>query len=172
MIGTTLGHYRIVRELGSGGMGEVYAAEDQKLHRQVALKVLSSPLGVDDERRHRFEREAQAVAALNHPNIVTIYSVELSGSTHFLTMEIVEGKPLSMLIPVGGLALDRLLKLAIPLTDAVSAAHHRGITHRDLKPENVMVGDDGRLKVLDFGLAKLKEEQPSPSAATFLRRSR
>ena len=168
MIGTTLGHYRIVRELGSGGMGEVYAAEDQKLHRQVALKVLSSPLGVDDERRHRFEREAQAVAALNHPNIVTIYSVELSGSTHFLTMEIVEGKPLSMLIPVGGLALDRLLKLAIPLTDAVSAAHHRGITHRDLKPQNVMVGDDGRLKVLDFGLAKLKEEQPSPSAATFL----
>ena len=168
MIGTTLGHYRIVRELGSGGMGEVYAAEDQKLHRLVALKVLSAPLGVDDERRHRFEREAQAVAALNHPNIVTIYSVELSGSTHFLTMEIVEGKPLSMLIPHGGLPLDRLLKLAIPLTDAVSAAHHRGITHRDLKPQNVMVGDDGRLKVLDFGLAKLKEEQASSSAATVL----
>ena len=168
MIGTTLGHYRIVRELGSGGMGEVYAAEDQKLHRQVALKVLSSPFGADDERRQRFEREAHAVAALNHPNIVTIYSVEQSGSIHFLTMEIVEGKPLSMLIPHGGLPLERLLKLAIPLSDAVSAAHHRGITHRDLKPANVMVGDDGRLKVLDFGLAKLKEEQPSASAVTVL----
>jgi eukaryotic-like serine/threonine-protein kinase len=168
MIGKTLGHYRIVRELGSGGMGEVYAAEDQKLHRLVALKILSAPFGLDHERRERFEREAQAVAALNHPNIVTIYSVELSDSMHFLTMEMVEGRPLSALIPAGGLPLDRLLKLGIPLADAVSAAHHRGITHRDLKPANVMVGDDGRLKVLDFGLAKLKEEQYSPSGATTL----
>ena len=167
MIDTILGHYRIVRQLGSGGMGEVYAAEDQKLHRVVALKILSAPFGPDDERRQRFEREAQAVAALNHPNIVTIYSVEQYGSTHFLTTEIVEGKPLSVSIPSGGLPLDRLLKLAIPLADAVSAAHHRGITHRDLKPANVMVGDDGRLKVLDFGLAKLKEEH-SPAAATMI----
>jgi Tol biopolymer transport system component/predicted Ser/Thr protein kinase len=168
MIGETLGHYRIVRQLGSGGMGEVYAAEDQKLHRLVALKVLSAPFRSDDERRERFQREAQAVAALNHPNIVTIYSVELSGSTHFLTMEMVEGRPLSELIPAGGLPLDRLLKLAIALADAVSAAHQRGITHRDLKPANVIVGDDGRLKVLDFGLAKLKEAQDSFSAATTL----
>ena len=158
MIGTTLGHYRIDRELGTGGMGEVYLAQDLKLHRQVALKVLSAQFAVDAERRQRFAREAQAVAALNHPNIVTIYSVEEAGDVHFLTMELVVGKPLSELIPRDGLPLARLLKLAIPLSDAVSAAHQRGITHRDLKPANVMVSDDGRVKVLDFGLAKLKEE--------------
>jgi Tol biopolymer transport system component/predicted Ser/Thr protein kinase len=167
MIGTTLGHYRVDRELGSGGMGEVYAAEDLKLHRQVALKVLSAPLAGDAERRQRFEREAQAVAALNHPNIVTIHSVEQSGDVHFLTMELVAGKPLSELIPPRGLPLERVLKVAIPLADAVSAAHQRGITHRDLKPANIMIADDGRVKVLDFGLAKLKES-PAANAATML----
>jgi eukaryotic-like serine/threonine-protein kinase len=164
MIGTILGHYRIERELGAGGMGEVYAAEDLTLHRQVALKVLSAAFTHDAERRQRFAREAQAVAALNHPNIVTIHSVEQAGDVHFLTMEMVAGKPLSELIPPGGLPLARLLKLAIPLTDAVSAAHQRGITHRDLKPANIMIGDDGRLKVLDFGLAKLKEDQLAAGA--------
>ena len=164
MIGTTLGHYRILDKLGEGGMGEVYAAEDLTLHRQVALKVLSAQFSADAERRQRFAREAQAVAALNHPNIVTIHSVEQAGDVHFLTMEMVAGKPLSELIPPGGLPLARLLKLAIPLTDAVSAAHQRGITHRDLKPANIMIGDDGRLKVLDFGLAKLKEDQLAAGA--------
>jgi eukaryotic-like serine/threonine-protein kinase len=168
MLGRILGHYRIDRELGSGGMGEVYAAEDLKLHRQVALKVLSAPISVDDERRQRFAREAQAVAALNHPNIVTIYSVEQSDGLHFLTMEIVVGQPLSRLIPHDGVPLERLLKLAIPLADAVSAAHQKGITHRDLKPANIMVGDDGRLKVLDFGLAKLKEGDPARAGVTSL----
>jgi serine/threonine protein kinase len=163
MIGTTLGHYRIDREIGSGGMGVVYAAEDLRLHRQVAVKVVSGPLASDAEFRQRFEREAQTVASLNHPNIVTLHSVEQAGDVHFLTMELVEGEPLSRLIPPRGLPLDRLLAFAVPLADAVSAAHQRGITHRDLKPANVMVTRDGRVKVLDFGLAKLKEGQAQAS---------
>ncbi len=146
-----------MRLLGRGGMGEVYLAEDTTLGRQVALKILPSELAASD-RRERFEREARAVAALNHPNIVTLHSIDQSGDTPFLTMEFVDGKPLGELIPPTGLALDRLLKIAIPLTDAVGAAHQRGILHRDLKPANVMVTADGRVKVLDFGLAKLHEE--------------
>jgi Tol biopolymer transport system component/tRNA A-37 threonylcarbamoyl transferase component Bud32 len=155
MIGTTLGHYRILDTLGKGGMGEVYLAEDSSLDRRVALKVLAPSLAADADRRERFVREAKAVAALNHPNIVTVHSVEHAGDVHFLTMELVEGRTLGELIPATGLPLDRLLGLAIPLADAVAAAHDRGITHRDLKPANVMVTTDGRLKVLDFGLAKL-----------------
>jgi Tol biopolymer transport system component len=147
-------------------MGEVYAAEDLRLHRLVALKVLPSPLAVDPERRQRFEREAQAVAALNHPNIVTIHSVEQDGDVPFLTMELVDGKPLSDVIPRQGLTLDRLLDISIPLTDAIAAAHQRGITHRDLKPANVMVTGEGRIKVLDFGLAKLKEDRQVPADLT------
>ena len=158
MIGTTLGHYRIEKLLGSGGMGEVYLADDTRLGRRVALKVLSSELAADPNRRERFEREARAAAALNHPNIVTIHSVEEVEGVPFLTLELIDGKTLGEVIPAEGLPLDRVLTLAIPLADAVGAAHQRGITHRDLKPANVMLTDDGRLKVLDFGLAKLKEE--------------
>lgn len=158
MIGNELGHYRIERLLGSGGMGEVYLAHDSKLGRQVALKVLSSGLASDPDRRARFEREARAAAALNHPNIVTIHSVEEANGVPFLTLEVVEGRTLGELIPETGLPLDRVLTFGIPLADAVGAAHQRGITHRDLKPANVMVTADGRVKVLDFGLAKVKEE--------------
>jgi serine/threonine protein kinase len=168
MIGTTLGHYRIVRQLGTGGMGEVYVAEDTTLGRQVALKVLPRTMAGDPERRQRFEREAKAVAALNHPNIITIHSVESAGDVLFLTMELVDGKRLDDLVPPHGLPIDHILKLAIPLTDAVSAAHQRGITHRDLKPTNIMVTADGRLKVLDFGLAKLAEETADGSPGTVL----
>ena len=158
MIGTQLGHYRIERLLGVGGMGEVYLASDTKLGRQVALKVLSEKLAGDPDRLERFEREARAAAALNHPNIVTIHSVENIGGTPFLTLELVDGQTLAQMMSPGGLPLDRVLVLGIPLADAVGAAHTRGITHRDLKPANVMVTADGRLKVLDFGLAKVKEE--------------
>jgi eukaryotic-like serine/threonine-protein kinase len=158
MIGTTLGHYRIVEMLGKGGMGEVYLADDTRLQRRVALKILAKELSGDPDRRERFEREARAAAALNHPNIVTIHSVEEVDGIPFLTLELIDGQTLADLIPEGGLPLDRVLTLAIPLADAVGAAHQRGITHRDLKPANVMVTSDGRVKVLDFGLAKLKED--------------
>jgi len=154
MVGQTLGHYRIVREIGAGGMGVVYQAEDTTLERQVALKILPPELAADDQRRLRFAREARAVAALNHPNIVTVHSVEESGGIHFITMELVKGKTLAALLPGQGFALDRFFEIAIPMADAVAAAHQQGITHRDLKPANVMMGDDGRIKVLDFGLAK------------------
>jgi Tol biopolymer transport system component len=157
MIPATLGHYRIVRPIGAGGMGEVFLAEDEKLGRRVALKVMAHALAADPDRRARFEREARAVAALNHPNIITIYSVEEQGGVLFLTMELVEGKRLDESIPPQGMSLEQLLHLTIPLADAVGAAHQRGITHRDLKPANVMVTDEGRVKVLDFGLAKWSE---------------
>jgi len=157
MVGTSLAHYRILEKLGAGGMGEVFLAEDTRLDRRVALKVLSPELASKPDRIERFRREARAVAALNHPNIVTIYSVEEADGSSFLTMELVEGELLSHRVRPGGLPLDEFLAVAKPLADALAAAHERGITHRDLKPSNVMVGRDGRLKVLDFGLAKLQE---------------
>lgn len=168
MIGRTLLHYRIVGALGSGGMGEVYAAEDTRLHRRVALKVLPLEMAADAERLRRFEREAQAVALLNHPNVVTIYSVEEAEEIRFLTMELVEGKTLAEALPPEGWPTEELLKLAVPLADAIGTAHQRGIIHRDLKPSNVMVGSDGRLRVLDFGLAKLKHEDAGASDASML----
>jgi Tol biopolymer transport system component/tRNA A-37 threonylcarbamoyl transferase component Bud32 len=158
MIGTTLGHYRVLEKLGAGGMGEVYAAEDTTLGRRVALKRLPAEMAADADRLHRFQREARAVAALNHPNIVTIYTVEETDGVQFLTMELVEGQTLAEAIPQGGLPLEALLKLAVPLVEAVAFAHQHGIVHRDLKPANIMLTGDGRLKVLDFGLAKLKPE--------------
>jgi Tol biopolymer transport system component len=158
MTGRTLGQYRILEPLGKGGMGEVFLAEDTRLQRRVALKILAPELAVDPDRRQRFDREARAAAQLNHPNIVTIHSVEEIDGIPFLTLELIEGQTLTGVIPSGGMPLDRLLTIAIPFTDAVGAAHQRGITHRDLKPANVMVTNDGRVKVLDFGLAKLRED--------------
>jgi serine/threonine protein kinase len=159
----TLGHYQIVRLLGKGGMGEVYLARDTKLGRDVAIKVLPADLASPDD-LERFAREARAVAALNHPNIVTIHSVEEADGVTFITMELVMGKTLSELVPRGGLAIDALLNIAIPLADAVSAAHDKSIVHRDLKPGNVMLTQDGRVKVLDFGLAKLADAPDAGSS--------
>ena len=156
MIGTTLSHFRITAKLGEGGMGEVYRAEDTKLGREVALKVLPEEMASDPDRLERFQREAKTIAALNHPNIVTIFSVEEADGAHFLTMELVEGKTLADLVPSAGLGLECFFEFATPIADALSSAHARGIVHRDLKPTNVMVMDeDQRVKVLDFGLAKL-----------------
>jgi hypothetical protein len=155
MVGRKLKHYTIKSRLGEGGMGAVFVAEDSELHRDVALKVLPPELAADSDRLQRFRQEARAVAALNHPNIVTVYSVEQAEGLHFITMELVCGRPLSELIRKDGLPAERLLGLAVPLAEAVAAAHRRGIVHRDLKPDNVMLDEDGHLKVLDFGLAKL-----------------
>jgi serine/threonine protein kinase len=154
MIGRTLGHYRILEKLGAGGMGEVYLAEDATLHRKVALKVLPPELAGNAIRLERFELEARTLAALDHPNIVTIYSVEDEAGVRFLTMAYVQGKTLAELIPRGGLPLATCLKLAVSLGDGLRAAHERGIVHRDLKPGNVMVDSTSRLRILDFGLAK------------------
>jgi Tol biopolymer transport system component/predicted Ser/Thr protein kinase len=168
MIPKQLLHYTILEPLGQGGMGEVYAAEDTRLHRKVAIKVLSALMAGDPERRQRFEREAHAVAALNHPNIVTIYAVEEAAGVPFLVMELVEGRPLGELIPAGGLPVDAVLRVGGAISDAMGAAHQKGITHRDLKPANVMVAPDGRVKVLDFGLAKLREAELDPEGETRL----
>ncbi len=135
-------------------MGEVYRATDSRLTREVALKVLPAEMAANPERLARFQREARVLAALNHPNIVTIYSVEEAEGLHFLTMELVEGQTLDRLIPNGGLPIEQITEIAGALADALAAAHERGIIHRDLKPANVMVTVDGRVKVLDFGLAK------------------
>jgi TolB-like protein/Tfp pilus assembly protein PilF/predicted Ser/Thr protein kinase len=156
VIGRTLGHYRILERLGTGGMGVVWLAEDLHLRRRVALKMLREDLARSPEKLARFEREAKAVAALNHPNIVTIHAIEEIEGVRFLAMEFIEGKTLDELIPPGGFSLPEFLRVALPVTEALSAAHARGILHRDLKPANIAVGPDGRVKVLDFGLAKLQ----------------
>jgi serine/threonine protein kinase/Flp pilus assembly protein TadD len=161
MIGKTLSHFKILDKLGEGGMGAVYLAEDLELNRQVALKVLPSEMASDPERLSRFKREAKAVAALNHPNIVTIYSVEDSDEGRFISMELVKGRSLEEMIESQGLPVEQFFDIAVPLADALSAAHQGGITHRDLKPANVMVSDEGRVKVLDFGLAKLHIADPA-----------
>jgi serine/threonine protein kinase/tetratricopeptide (TPR) repeat protein len=162
--GTRLGAYEIIAPLGSGGMGEVYRARDTRLGREIALKVLPSEVSMHPDRLARFEREARTVAALNHPNIVVIHSIEAAEGTRFLTMEMVEGQSLDHVVAVGGLSLAKVLDLAIPLADALVAAHEKGIVHRDLKPANVMVTREGRVKVLDFGLAKLVQDDTDEKA--------
>ena len=155
MIGRTLAHYRITAVIGAGGMGEVYRATDTRLGRDVALKMLPAEMATSPERLDRFRREAKALAALDHPGIVTIHSVEEADGVHFLTMQLVEGEPLDRLIPEGGMPIERLVTIATALADALAAAHGKGIVHRDLKPANLMVGEGGSVKVLDFGLAKV-----------------
>jgi Tol biopolymer transport system component/serine/threonine protein kinase len=153
--GRKLGRFKILGKIGAGGMGEVWRAHDESLDRDVALKILPGELAKDPERRQRFEREAKAVAGLQHPNIVTIHSIEESGDDYFLTMELIKGQTLDAILPTDGFALSRFFELSIPLADAVHAAHEQGVVHRDLKPGNVMVDASGRLRILDFGLAKL-----------------
>ena len=150
-----LGNYRLLEKLGEGGMGVVWKARDLKLDRDVAVKFLPGGAADDPERRAFFEREAKAVAALSHPNIVTIFAVAEAEGTIFFTMELIDGQPLSKLIEPGGVSLDRFLELALPLVGAVAAAHARGIVHRDLKPQNIMIDATGALKILDFGLARI-----------------
>jgi serine/threonine protein kinase len=153
--GSKLGPYEILSLLGAGGMGEVYRARDPRLKREVAIKVLPADRMADEDRRRRFIQEAQAASALNHPNIVTVHEIDSVDGVDFIVMEFVAGETLDQMIPRQGMRLDKVLRLAIPIADALGRAHAAGIVHRDLKPANVMVGDGGEVKVLDFGLAKL-----------------
>lgn len=153
--GRQIGHYTIVDRLGQGGMGEVFLALDRKLERQVAVKILSAEVVADSDHLRLFQREARALAALNHPNIVTIFSVDEAEGSHLLVMEFVEGRTLRDVLPAAGLSFPDFFDVVIPLTEALAVAHEQGVTHRDLKPENVMLTTTGRVKVLDFGLAKI-----------------
>src|SRR5580765_630654 len=162
--GTRLGAYEIIAPLGAGGMGEVYRAKDTRLGREVALKVVPEAVARDAGRLARLEREARTVAGLNHPNIVVLYSVEEERGVRFLTMELVEGLGLDRVVSEGPQPIARVLDLGIALSDALVAAHQRGVVHRDLKPANLMVTREGRLKVLDFGLAKLEPAEAELAA--------
>ncbi len=155
MVGQTILHYQILRKLGAGGMGEVYKAQDTHLNRFVAIKVLSREKAGDQERRRRFIQEAQAASSLNHPNIITIHDIVSQGTDEFMVMEFVNGKTLTELIPNNGLSVATTLQYAVQIAAGLEAAHTVGIIHRDLKPDNIMVTENGLVKVLDFGLAKL-----------------
>ncbi|HZI67479.1 MAG TPA: protein kinase [Thermoanaerobaculia bacterium] len=166
MIGRTLDHYRIESKLGEGGMGVVYKARDTHLNRLVAIKVLPPARMGDADRKERFVREARAASALNHPGIVTIHDIRSHEGVDFIVMEYLDGETLDVLIPAGGMPLARALKYAVQVADALARAHAAGILHRDIKPSNVMLTRDGRMKVLDFGLAKLIQPDQSPEAPT------
>ncbi len=165
--GTRLGAYEIVGRLGAGGMGEVYRAHDPRLEREVAVKALPEDVARDASRLARFEAEARAASALNHPSIVTIHEVGRGAAGPYIVMELVEGRTLRELLQAGPLPVRRTLEFAAPLADALARAHERGIVHRDLKPENLMVGRDGLAKILDFGLARVEGvgAASGPSAA-------
>src|ERR1700688_4494808 len=152
--GTKLGSYEVVAPIGAGGMGEVYQAHDTKLGRDVAIKVLPEAFAHDPERLSRFQREAKMLASLNHPNIATIHGLEQSGDTSYLVMELVSGETLAERVKAGPLGIEEALKIAAQIAEGLEAAHEKQIIHRDRKPANVKVTPEGKVKVLDFGLAK------------------
>ncbi len=159
LVDQTVGHYRILERVGVGGMGEVYLASDVTAGRKAALKILPMRFTSEPERLRRFEQEARAVVALNHPNILTVYEIGEYGSSYYIATELIEGETLRQHLARGLMKLDQAIDLAIQVAAALAAAHQAGIVHRDIKPENIMLRPDGYVKVLDFGIAKLAEKE-------------
>src|SRR5271167_2482117 len=163
--GSKLGPYEIISLLGAGGMGEVYRARDTRLGRDVALKILPESFAGDPDRLHRFEQESRAVAALNHPNILAIFDVGQQDRTPFLVSELLEGQSLRAAMDHGALSQRKAIEYGVEIAQGLAAAHQKGIVHRDLKPENLFLTKDGRIKILDFGLAKLAQPEKAASGA-------
>src|SRR4029077_7054976 len=161
LIGQSIGHYRIESLLGGGGMGEVYLARDEQLGRKVALKLLPEHLTEDETQLSRFKTEARTASALNHPNILTVHEIGAEGKRHFIATEFIEGTTLRVLLARGRMNLHDALEIAVQVASALAAAHETGVVHGDIKPENIMLRPDGYAKVLDFGIAKLAEQQPA-----------
>src|SRR6266513_4533472 len=159
LVGQTFGHYKISKRIGSGGMGEVYLATDIKAGRKAALKLLPTHFTGDAERLHRFQQEAHALVGLNHPNILTVYENGADHSIHYIASELIEGETLRQRLEHGPMQLSEAVDVAIQVASALVAAHQTGIVHRDIKPENIMLRRDGYVKVLDFGIAKLAEQE-------------
>ncbi len=166
--GTRLGPYEILSAIGAGGMGEVYKARDPRLGRDVAIKVLPASLSADPERLHRFEQEARAAAALNHPNILAVHDIGQHDGAPYIVSELLEGETLRERLNGGALPVRKAVEYAVQIAHGLAAAHEKGITHRDLKPENVFVTSDGRVKILDFGLAKLTQPDTALAGASAL----
>jgi len=171
LIGQTLSHYRVTAALGAGGMGEVYRATDTQLGRDAAIKVLPSEVAQDAERLARFEREARLLASLNHPNVAAIHGLEKADGKPFLVLELVEGEELKQRLERGAVPVDEALEIARQIAEGLEEAHERGIVHRDLKPANVKLTPDGKVKVLDFGLAKAWTADPTSGSSGVLSES-